>query len=81
MDFNLLIRATTKDQFLLRLNVFNAPLTPFFIPGVFNFGPEVRIDAGLSYDTTDDIELKFGFDFDVPFNFRMDSPKGKITSI
>jgi hypothetical protein len=79
MDFNLLIRSTTKNLF--RVNVFNQPLSEFSVPGVFNFGPEVRIDVGLSYDVTDDIELKFGFDFDVPFNVRMDSPKGKIASI
>ena len=41
-----------------------------------SFGPEIRFDTGLTYATKKDINIQFGFDFNIPFNLKLHSPKG-----
>lgn len=75
MDFDLLLKKT-KNTFVYRKTVAALPLTPVAVPGVFSFGPELFLDLGVSYSITEDINLQFGFDFNIPFDLHVRSKGG-----
>ncbi|KAJ3300899.1 hypothetical protein HDV03_001679 [Kappamyces sp. JEL0829] len=79
LDFDMTIKEQ-DNNFLKRKNLFSLPLSPFSVPGVFNFGPEVLVDAAVSYSVTKDIDLQFGFDAHIPFHVVIDSPKGFLSA-
>ena len=46
------------------------PLTPATIPGLFSFGPELRLNSFIDFQTDMNTALTIGFDFDIPFDFE-----------
>jgi hypothetical protein len=41
-----------------------------------SFGPEVRIDTELTYTAEAELNLQFGFDFNIPFSVKLQSTEG-----
>jgi hypothetical protein len=46
--------------------IFNIPLLPFDIPGVFAFGPAFRVGVGISAGAISELKVDMGFDFFIP---------------
>lgn len=57
------------NQFLKKVTLFTAALTPITVKGLFNVGPSITLDAGVSYSLTTPVDFTFGFDFNYDFDF------------
>ncbi|KAJ3362487.1 hypothetical protein HDU91_003389, partial [Kappamyces sp. JEL0680] len=55
------------NKYLLKKNLATIPITPIQAPGVFSFGPELVLDAGITYEVTEDVHFSYGFDVALPF--------------
>ncbi|KAJ3320100.1 hypothetical protein HDV06_005665 [Boothiomyces sp. JEL0866] len=73
LDMDMTIKS---GHFEYRRNLFGYQFTAVGVPGLFSFGPEVQLDAAVSYDVTEDIEFSFGFDYDLPMQFTISSNDG-----
>ncbi|KAJ3255456.1 hypothetical protein HK103_006273 [Boothiomyces macroporosus] len=73
LDMDMTIKS---GHFEYRRNLFGYQFTAVGVPGLFTFGPEVQLDAAVSYDVTEDIEFSFGFDYDLPMQFTIASNNG-----
>ena len=68
-----------QDQNIFKLRLFSLPLTPFIVPGILTFGPELQLNSRLHYGTDANLNLRFGYDIKFPFNWRMKSDKGMLS--
>lgn len=53
--------------------IYTVPLTPSVIPGLLNFGPAIIFSVGVSYDSNEPIDTRFGFDVSHPFSYELSS--------
>ena len=48
-------------------------LYPVFVPDIFSFDPLLMFSIGVYYGSLEDLNLKFGVDVDIPFNYKIES--------
>ncbi|KAJ3308893.1 hypothetical protein HDV04_000734 [Boothiomyces sp. JEL0838] len=68
MDLDAKVLAA-DNHFLKQVNLFTKSLDPIAVKGLFNFGPAIALDAGVSYSVTEDIDFIYGFEFNYDFDF------------
>ncbi|KAJ3317746.1 hypothetical protein HDV06_001264 [Boothiomyces sp. JEL0866] len=68
MDLDAKVLAA-DNHFLKQVNLFTKSLDPIAVKGIFNFGPAIALDAGVSYSVTEDIDFTYGFEFNYDFGF------------
>ncbi|KAJ3317744.1 hypothetical protein HDV06_001262 [Boothiomyces sp. JEL0866] len=68
MDLDAKIHAADPN-FVKQVNLFTKSLAPITVKRLFNFGPAIALDAGVSYSITEDIDFTFGFEFNYDFAF------------
>ncbi|KAJ3320098.1 hypothetical protein HDV06_005663 [Boothiomyces sp. JEL0866] len=74
MDVELFINVAGEIEF--RKNLMDIPFLNIGIPGIFTVGPEVQLDAAISYFEHDITHLKFGFDYHMNYDFTVKSDQG-----
>ncbi|KAL7747381.1 hypothetical protein RI367_007284 [Sorochytrium milnesiophthora] len=50
------------------------PMTPVGVPGLFDIGPQVFLDAAVSLAVERKVEVSAGFDVEYPFDVTVESP-------
>ena len=68
------LKSGKKDLINTRLYTFDP--SPITIQGLFTFDPKFTIDASLAYETTQDLAANTGFEFELPFQYRIFSNTG-----
>ncbi|KAJ3269927.1 hypothetical protein HDV01_000814 [Terramyces sp. JEL0728] len=68
MDLDARVLAA-DNNFLKQVNLFTKSLDPVAVKGLFNFGPAIAFDAGVSYSVTENIDFVYGFEFNYDFGF------------
>jgi hypothetical protein len=69
----------THNTFRLQKILATVDLTPIQVPGVFSFGPEIQLRAGISYSVAESVHLSYGFDVALPFDVDV-SGKGLFSN-
>ncbi|KAJ3255455.1 hypothetical protein HK103_006272 [Boothiomyces macroporosus] len=77
MDVELFINVAGKIEF--RKNLLDIPFLNIGVPGVFTVGPEVQLDAAISYYEHEIAHLKFGFDYTMNYDFTVKSDNGLLS--
>ncbi|KAJ3327745.1 hypothetical protein HDU91_004326, partial [Kappamyces sp. JEL0680] len=62
---------TTKQQYVFYDRLGAIGLSPLHVPKVFNFGPQLVLDTGISYSVTEPVDLAFGYDLSHSFDFEI----------
>jgi hypothetical protein len=68
------------SQPLFMATLFSLALNPIQVPGIFKFGPEFRIKAGIDYGSSTETSVSTGFEVDYPFSCQISSNDGVFTS-
>ena len=55
--------------------LFELPITPFHIPGLFELGPSFVVKTNIGWSAKELIQLGFGFDVSIPININYNSAK------
>ncbi|KAJ3268394.1 hypothetical protein HDV01_003057, partial [Terramyces sp. JEL0728] len=74
MDVELFINVAGEIEF--RKNLLDLTFLNVGVPGIFSVGPEIQLDAAISYYEHDITHLKFGFDYSMEYDFTVSSNKG-----
>jgi hypothetical protein len=67
---------SAADRELIMVTLYTLALNPVNVPGIFKFGPELRIKAGASYGSSSELAVSTGFEVHFPFNFQVFSNNG-----
>lgn len=68
LDLDVFLLATTFKP-LLQFNIASLPLTPFFVPGLFELGPSIRLDVGVDIRVLQTLGIGLGYDYKHKFEF------------